>query len=338
MGERDRLRAVLLKRIELAQGGIVNWCTTQGIEDSEAAHAWLALSTERRWGRGPAETRLLQKVVASHPELLGLSQDEMVELVDLGCGDGYKGGTAAAALAAWGVERLHYIAVDGGDVLVNHAASFARSMVSGLYSEGIVTDFTRRLILPIQQNTQRVFLFLGNTINTFEVRDIVPALAALIGPDDLLIIGARYLRARLDRCLPPVNEATTDLDRYPAEIGSLLHGYYEFNIHYPVYKALIAGLHDDQFDHHVVFDPHDCRIRRYMSIRNIEAGSELASQGFRNGQRILFSMTRYEPLPTQVGYLTRCFNLMGIQRSEGMRPGDNNVLLILRPKEYRALP
>jgi len=145
-------------------------------------------------------------------------------------------------------------------------------------------------------------------------------------------VGARYLRAQLDRNLPPINEATVDLDLYPAEIGTLLKGYYDFNVTFPVYKALIAGLHDSQFDHHVEFHPCDQRIRRLIYVKNIDPHSELARYGFRDGQIILFSVTRYEPLMTQAEHLTRFFDLLSIRRFEGDRPDDNNALLVLRRK------
>ena len=330
--ERDEL----LRRVRLACGSEVNWCIETGTSDPVAARAWLELGRLGKWGMDPVEVRLFRSLQEDSPGILGSGGGHPIDIVDLGCGDGLKGAGVVAALAASGAANLRYVPVDGCDELVEHAGGEVRSRTPGVNVVPMVGDFTQpSLEIPVRREARRLFLFLGNTISTFETKRITDVLASLLRSDDLLAVGLRYRKSPPRRLSVVVSDSSLDASDCE-EIRELVAGYYDFNSGYPVFKAIASGLAPGDFEHHVEFDESSSRVNRFITIKRVAPNSELARNGLVVGQRIVFSYTRYESLAAHEAALSGPLKAVTVSTSEGPRLTENTALMLLSLKRVRS--
>lgn len=321
-------RSLLIQRLQEPQNGKVNWVTNEGNTDKDAAQAWIEVCTKETAGQGTIEVDLARDLIKDQKEKQKFFPDLPIEIIDLGCGTGEKAAIFCQSLSSLGFQEIHYTAVDAIDVLVNHAEHTVRQTGVVKNFSKVIIDFVKALNLSCTDRPQKLYLLLGNTINTFEPQQILPPLAGIVGQGDWLVVGFRYCASEISTLSAPVSEQTID-GRAPQEIYNLLKGYYDFNNSYPVFKAYIAGLEDNQFNHHVEFDFINTRINRFITIENIPPDSEQAKLGFRNGQKIYFSFTRYAQMKPQLDDLLSNFCIVDYKTHVGNRLCNNTAVAIL---------
>lgn len=324
-------RSFLLERVKSGKNGEIDWLTFNGTTNHRAARAWIKVCTLPVAGQGLAETDLISSLIQDSQTSKLLYPHQPIDMIDLGCGTGEKASRVIQCLHLNGFRDIRYVPVDSIDILVSHAVQTVKNVSSSVHTLPLVMDFTTGISIPHIHLRPRLFLFLGNTFNTFEPEVIVPALKNLMQPEDLLLVGLRYRKSGLyEGDISILTESSPELNAYPSEIAFLLEGYYRFNEIYPVFKAFMAGLDQSNFDHHVAFDCKRSRLERFITVKNIKEDSELREFGFANGQKITYAFTRYETLKTQECEFTAHFKVVQIHTHEDPSKHENIAILALQ--------
>jgi L-histidine N-alpha-methyltransferase len=122
-----------------------------------------------------------------------------VELVELGCGASVKARLLLDAMAKGRQCELRYVPVDVSETVVAQAAEELTEVHPGLRVHGVVGDFERHLdrVPPSRGDEPRIVAFLGGTIGNFPPgtrRRMLRNIAALLGPDDHLLLGTDLVK------------------------------------------------------------------------------------------------------------------------------------------------
>jgi L-histidine N-alpha-methyltransferase len=130
------------------------------------------------------------------------------ELVELGSGTAAKTRVLLDAMAATGTLR-RYVPFDVAESVVRASAEALVAEYPGLRVHGVIGDFERHLdrIPPPTPGEPRVIALLGGTIGNFPPgsrRRLLREIAALLGPDDRLLLGTDLVKD------PAVLEAAYD--------------------------------------------------------------------------------------------------------------------------------
>jgi L-histidine Nalpha-methyltransferase len=130
------------------------------------------------------------------------------ELVELGSGSATKTRVLLDAMAAAGTLR-RYVPFDVAESVVRDSAEALVEEYPGLRVHGVIGDFERHLdrIPPPALGEPRVVALLGGTIGNFPPgsrRRLLREIAALLGPDDRLLLGTDLVKD------PQVLEAAYD--------------------------------------------------------------------------------------------------------------------------------
>jgi L-histidine Nalpha-methyltransferase len=141
-----------------------------------------------------------------------------VELVSLGCGGGRKDARLLQTLCRVG-KQVSYTPIDVGLAMVLAALQTVREAVPGIHCSPLVCDLSSAEDLPAVLDEMaiepgpRLLSFLG-MIPNFEPRIILPRLASVVRPEDVLLLSANLppgtdYAAGLQRILPLYDNALT---------------------------------------------------------------------------------------------------------------------------------
>jgi L-histidine N-alpha-methyltransferase len=176
------------------------------------------------------------------------------ELVELGSGTAAKTALLLAAMHDAGtLDR--YVPIDVTESMVRASAQRLVEAFDGLRVHGIVGDFERHLdrVPEPVDGAPRIVAFLGGTIGNFTPgsrRRFLRTLAALLGPDDFLLIGTDLVKD------PKIIEAA-----YDDSAG--VTAAFNRNVLTVVNRELDADFVPDAFDHVAFFD----RDREWIEMR-----------------------------------------------------------------------
>jgi L-histidine N-alpha-methyltransferase len=186
----------------------------------------------------------------------------VAELVELGSGSAAKTRVLLDAMEAAGT--LHrYVPFDVSEQMVRETAAALADEYAGLLVHGIVGDFERHLaaVPPSEPGHPRVLAFLGGTIGNFTPgsrRRFLRSLAALLGPDDFLLLGTDLVKD-----IDVVEAAYDDESGVTAEFNR--------NMLRVLNRELGADFDPELFDHVAFFDPThewiEMRLRARRSCR-----------------------------------------------------------------------
>jgi L-histidine N-alpha-methyltransferase len=193
----------------------------------------------------------------------------MAELVELGAG------TATKTRVLLDAATLHrYVPFDVAEQTVRDTVSELAAEYPALALHGVVGDFERHLgELPRPEpGRPRVVAFLGGTIGNFlpgARRRFLRRIAALLGPDDFLLLGTDLVKD------PDVLEAA-----YDDSAG--VTAAFNLNVLHVLNRELGADFPVERFEHVAFFDPeHEwiemrLRARRACRVRIPAVGLEVA--------------------------------------------------------------
>ncbi len=178
------------------------------------------------------------------------------ELVELGSGSASKTPALLYAMAAQGTLR-RYVPVDVSESVVERCAEELVDIYPGLRVHGLVGDFEAHL-QHLPPGDRRIFALLGGTIGNLyppERAHFLRALAALLGPDDRLLIGTDLVKD------PGVLEAAyNDSAGVTAEFNR--------NVLRAINRELDADFDVSAFEHVAVFDPEASWIEMRLRARD----------------------------------------------------------------------
>jgi L-histidine Nalpha-methyltransferase len=170
----------------------------------------------------------------------------MAELVELGAGSAAKTRVLLDAAERAGTLR-RYVPFDVAEQTMRDTVAALAGEYPGLELQGIVGDFERHLkkIPPPQPGRPRVVAFLGGTIGNFlpgARRRFLRRLAALLGPDDFLLLGTDLVKDA-----DVIEAAYNDSAGVTAEFNR--------NVLHVINRELGADFPVDRFEHVAFFDP-----------------------------------------------------------------------------------
>jgi L-histidine Nalpha-methyltransferase len=186
------------------------------------------------------------------------------ELVELGSGSAAKTRVLLDAMAAAGQLR-RYVPFDVAEVVVRESAEALVEEYPGLRVHGVIGDFERHLdrIPAPTDGEPRIVALLGGTIGNFPPgsrRRLLREIAALLGPDDRLLLGTDLVKD------PAVLEAAyDDAAGVTAEFNR--------NVLHVLNRELDADFPLEHFDHVAFFDQRNewiemrLRAQRHCSVR-----------------------------------------------------------------------
>jgi L-histidine N-alpha-methyltransferase len=176
-----------------------------------------------------------------------VEQTGAMELVELGSGSAAKTRVLLDAMAAAGQLR-RYVPLDVAESVVRASAEALVDEYPGLRVHGVVGDFERHLdrIPPSVDGEPRLVALLGGTIGNFPPgsrRRLLRDLAALLGPDDRLLLGTDLVKdpAVLEAAYDDASGVTAEFNR---------------NVLRVVNRELDADFPLEDFDHVAFFDRH----------------------------------------------------------------------------------
>jgi L-histidine N-alpha-methyltransferase len=204
------------------------------------------------------------------------------ELVELGSGSAEKARILLDAMEEAGtLER--YVPLDVSETVVRGAAEELVGEYDKLQVHGVIGDFERHLeMIPEHDGAPRLVALLGGTIGNFPPgtrRRLLRAIAALLGPDDRLLLGTDLVKD------PAVIEAAYDDGRgVTAEFNR--------NVLHVINRELDADFVPEAFAHVAFFDRRNewiemrLRARRACTVRiadldlevEFEQGEELRTE------------------------------------------------------------
>ena len=168
---------------------------------------------------------------------------DAVELVELGSGTAAKTRVLLDALDEAGT-LARYVPMDVTERMVRDCAEALTEEYPGLQVHGVIGDFERHLGRIPQAAGRRVVAILGGTIGNFPPgsrRRILREIAALLGPDDHLLMGTDLVKD------PRVLEAAYDDDQG-------LTAEFNRNVLLVLNRELDAEFDPEDFDHVALFD------------------------------------------------------------------------------------
>jgi L-histidine N-alpha-methyltransferase len=168
---------------------------------------------------------------------------DAAELVELGSGTAAKTRVLLDALHEAGT-LVRYVPVDVTESMVRDCAAELTAEYPGLQVHGVIGDFERHLDRIPEAAGTRVVAFLGGTIGNFPPgsrRRFLRELAALLGPDDHLLMGTDLVKD------PRVLEAAYDDPQG-------LTAEFNRNVLRVLNRELNAEFDPDDFDHVALFD------------------------------------------------------------------------------------
>jgi len=153
-----------------------------------SASAWLDLCRSEAYLN---YRRSLGLMIEKGEALLSISGRMPAEVVSLGAGDGSKEIPLLEALAKRGA-RPPYVAVDVSQWLLEVA--LRRVSGNGGHAHGIKADLTDQRHLDTigatRTRSPRLYTLLGNTVGALDHASFLPSLAALLHPEDALLVDA----------------------------------------------------------------------------------------------------------------------------------------------------
>jgi L-histidine N-alpha-methyltransferase len=243
----------------------------------------------------------------------------LAELVELGAGTAAK--TRVLLDAMEGAGTLHrYVPFDVAEQTVRDTVSELAAEYPALALHGVVGDFERHLgeLPPPEPGRPRVVAFLGGTIGNFlpgARRRFLRRIAALLGPDDFLLLGTDLVKD------PDVLEAA-----YDDSAG--VTAAFNLNVLHVLNRELGADFPVERFEHVAFFDPeHEwiemrLRARRACRVRIPAVGLEVA---FARGEELRTEISAKFTRPR----LERDYAAAGLQLADWLTDPDRRFALTL---------
>jgi uncharacterized SAM-dependent methyltransferase len=155
-----------------------------------SVRAWLRLCGDVAYRNFVRSQTLLQERL---PEIAGILGDGPVTVVSLGSGQGVKDVLVLESLRGSGREP-EYVPVDASQSLLEMACSEASGR--GFACLGVKADLATHLekLRPAPNDSPRLFMLLGNTLGAFDPLALTKDAAALLRPQDHLLIDGEIFR------------------------------------------------------------------------------------------------------------------------------------------------
>jgi L-histidine Nalpha-methyltransferase len=227
-------------------------------------------------------TRAERAILEAQAEAI-VSVTGAAELVELGSGTAAKTRVLLDAMGARGT-LSRYVPFDVAESVVQESAEALVEEYPGLRVHGVVGDFERHLdrIPPPVPGEPRIVALLGGTIGNFPPgsrRRLLRDVAALLGPDDRLLLGTDLVKD------PAVLEAA-----YDDSAGVTAE--FNRNVLHVLNRELDADFPLEDFEHVAFFDRRNewiemrLRARRAASVRvgalgldvELKAGEEIRTE------------------------------------------------------------
>ncbi len=162
-------------------------------------------------------TRAERAILAARSAEILAAAGEPSTLVELGSGSAAKTRHLLSAMRAAGCLRT-YVPVDISEEITHETAEALVEEYPGLAVHGLVCDFEHDLELIPSGDGGRLIAFLGGTIGNLYPgprRDFLTRLAAMLGPDDRILLGADLVKepARLEAAYDDAAGVTAEFNR-----------------------------------------------------------------------------------------------------------------------------
>jgi L-histidine Nalpha-methyltransferase len=228
------------------------------------------------------------------------------ELVELGSGSAAKTRVLLDAMAAAGQLR-RYVPLDVAESVVRASAEALVSEYDGLQVHGVVADFERHLdrVPPPLEGEPRIVALLGGTIGNFPPgsrRRLLRKIAALLGPEDRLLLGTDLVKDRrvLEAAYDDSAGVTAEFNR------NMLH---------VLNRELDADFPLDGFAHRAFFDErHEWIEMRLRALRacSVHVGALGLDVEVAEGEEIRTEISaKFTPLRLAADYAAAGLELVG---------------------------
>jgi L-histidine N-alpha-methyltransferase len=191
-------------------------------------------------------TRTERMILTAHAAAIVTSTGEAAsELVELGSGSADKARILLDAMTDAG-SLARYVPLDVSESVIRDAAEQLVDEYDALRIHGVVGDFQRHLshVPETDRGGRRIVALLGGTIGNFPPgtrRALLRDIAALLGPDDRLLLGTDLVKDPL-----VIEAAYDDPDGVTAEFNR--------NVLHVINRELQADFIPEAFDHVAFFD------------------------------------------------------------------------------------
>jgi L-histidine N-alpha-methyltransferase len=261
-------------------------------------------------------TRAEREILEANAEAI-VSATGATELVELGSGSAAKTRVLLDAMARSphppGLRR--YVPLDVAESVVRASAEALVTEYDGLQVHGVVADFERHLdrVPPPLEGEPRIVALLGGTIGNFPPgsrRRLLREIAALLGPDDRLLLGTDLVKDR-----EVLEAADDDADGVTAEFNR--------NMLHVLNRELDADFPLDAFVHRAFFDERHEWIEMRLRAReacSVHVGALGLDVEVAEGEEIRTEISaKFTPLRLAGDYAAAGLELVGWHTDEEQR-------------------
>ena len=238
------------------------------------------------------ETAMLERFSGDFARLLGAGE----AVVEFGSGS-----SAKTPILLRAVSPSAYVPVDISEEITHETAEALVGEYPGLAVRGLVCDFEHDLERIPDADGGRLVAFLGGTVGNLYPearRDFLTRLAALMGPDDRLLLGTDLVKAH-DR----LEAAYDDASGVTAEFNK--------NVLRVLNRELGADFDLDAFEHVALYDAEEARMD--IRLRSLE------EQTIRvEGLEMDVSFARGEEMRTEISSKFTYERLTGVYEEAGL--------------------
>lgn len=230
-----------------------------------------------------SEFEILDKYKSEFADFIG--QDERINLVELGAGNGYKTNLILKEFLNKGI-NFEYVPIDISESAMDDLCSSLNKKFPNLHTNGIVADYFDSMKYLKQQNSMRNFvLFLGSNIGNFlydNAMEFLYKLWTVLHDGDYLLIGFD-LRKDLHKMIGAYN----DSKGVTAE--------FNYNILRRMNKSLGANFDISKFAHYEPYDVFTGAMTSYLlSLEDQEVYIKKLKKSF--------SFKKWEPIHVEQSY------------------------------------
>ncbi|HEV7398773.1 MAG TPA: L-histidine N(alpha)-methyltransferase [Solirubrobacterales bacterium] len=245
-------------------------------------------------------TRAERSILAERSAEIVAAAGAPQTLVELGSGSAAKTRHLLSAMRGAGCLRT-YVPVDISEQITHETAEALVGEYPGLAVRGLVCDFEHDLERIPDGEGSRLIAFLGGTIgNLYPAprRDFLTRLAALMGPDDRLLLGTDLVKAH-DRLEAAYDDASGVTAEFNKNVLSVLN------------RELGADFDLDAFEHVALYDAGEARMD--IRLRSLE------EQTIRvEGLEMEVSFARGEEMRTEISSKFTYERLTGVYEEAGL--------------------
>jgi len=256
----------------------------------EQAKEWIEIGKSVNTHTLSTENSLIKGKIS---EIFSKSGKSLV-IVDIGCGDGRKVAQIISDLFNNGYSVAKYVAVDFSQTLVNSAIELvvAKTKLTRNSCISVCTvleEWSDKLkqSWKISKNKEVIYLFLGNTFNNFENRNVLEILSKIVKQGEKILIGMKCRRGSS-----------------PEEQKRIVKEYSSYGPSFTLSFGHLFGLSNDDMERVVEYNSKKNRLEIYLEVN--KPSTFMINNGIGKCKR-LHVFNSYKPTIGEVGQLLTSF-------------------------------